>query len=375
MKKRDHLHKQRGVATLLTTVVFLAVMSIMAVYANRSAITENAMMSNAYRAKQAAEVADGALDYALASFFAGGADSQVQNQLDTFTAAELSAALGGRRATVSYCDPSSTPANCIAPAGGNLTNLMVVATGWSDDGTAVHRVSTLVTENPFFSAAPKAPLILKGAGSSFLSGNLSLTNNTATGINVWTGSDIGSASGSFETFGRVNNVDSQRISEKVQNRYYLGPDIIYNDQNLKNANNDEFYTGVLGRSASQLAGAADFKFSSAAGLQNSNNYAGKIIYIDGDYTLDRDLGTANASTILIVKGKFETSGNHNVYGSVVAGSLGRTVGTPTIYGSLIALDATSLQGNVKVIMTQQSINNMQQLTVKSTVGNSWRDWD
>ncbi len=363
---------QHGIATLLTTVVLLAVMSIMGIYASRSAITENILISNSYRAKQAAEVADGALDYALAAFFAGGADANNDTTIDTFTAAELAAALGNRRATARYCAANSTLTNCVAPTLNGA--YMIIAEGWSDDQTAVHRSAMLVNDSPFFSAAPKAPLILKGAGSSFIGGNLSITNNTDTGINVWTGSDIGTATGSFETFGKVNGVLSQKISEKQGNKYYLGPDIIYNDQNLKNSNSDQFYTSVIGRSQSELASLADVKVSSVSDLQTGNNYAGKIVYIDGNYSLDRNMGTSTASTILVVKGEFSTNGNHTFNGSVIAGSLGKTVGTPIINGSLIALDATSLQGNVNINMTTQSVQNIQNITVKSVVGNSWRDW-
>lgn len=379
MRKNFRPKEQRGIATLLTTVVILLVMSVMAIYASRSALLENTLMNNSYRSKQATEIADAALDFGLATFLANGADSDNNNVADVM---DPSGVTNGRRAEVRFCDPTSTLINCIAPT--NLNRIMIVAAGWSDDQTAVHRSSLLVASNPFFGASPKAPLIIKGAGTSFLTGNLTLVNNTDTGINVWTGTDIGSANGSFETYGKVvtrdgagnitNTALNQLISEKSQNKYFLGPDIVYNDQNLKNATTNQFYESMIGRDKSSLKSIADYSYTAAEGLSAGQSYAGKIVYIDGDYDLRQSLGSASESTILVVNGRLTMSGNLTVHGSIIANNLGNITGTPTINGSLIAENATSLQGNVTIQMTQQAINNLNNLRVKSVVGNSWRDW-
>ena len=371
MKYVHRIHAQKGVATLLTVVVILVVMSLMAVYVHRGALMENLLMNNLYRAKQAEEVADAALDFALAYFLANGADADENNVADTL---DPMAVTNGKRATVQFCDAAtSTLTSCVTPT--DLTRIFILATGWSDDHTAVHRSRLLVASNPFFSGSLKAPLIVKGS-TNFLGGNLTITNNTDTGTNIWTGHDIDNATGSFQTYGRVNGVDSQAISEKTGSKYYLGPDVVYNDQTLKNSSDSAFYESVIGRTMANMATSYDVKVSDCSELSSSNVYAGKIIYVTGSCALNQSLGSAaSGSTILVVAGTLSISGNNTVYGSLVADTLGNITGTTTIYGSIVARSApNNFAGNINLQMTTQSSNNIKKLTVKTVVGNSWRDW-
>lgn len=369
MRQINGFHRQKGVATLLTAVVILVIMSLMAAYAYRGALLDNQLMNNLYRAKQAEETAETALDFGLAYFLVNGVDATGDTVVDTL---DPTAVTNGRRATVQFCSATSNIPTCVTPT--DFGKIMIMATGWSDDQTAVHRSRMLVAANPFFGASPKAPLIVKG-GTNFIGGNMSVTNNTDTGVNIWSGDDIDGATGSFQTYGKVNGVDSQAISEKTGNKYYLGPDVVYNDQTLKNSSTDQFYQSMTGRSMSEMSAAYDVKFASCADMASGNNYAGKVVYITGNCALNRDLGTSSLSTILVVAGTLSMSGNNTIYGSLVADTLGNITGSSTIYGTLIARSAPSnFAGTVNLIMNSQSSSNLQKVTVKSVVGNSWRDW-
>lgn len=371
MKNFSRPSLQKGVATLLTAIVILVVMSLMAVYAHRGALLENLLMNNLYRAKQAEEVADAALDFGLAHFLANGANSVSPTAADTLDPTTVT---NGKRATVQFCDVTSTLTNCVSPT--NFGRIFILAAGWSDDHTAVHRSRLLVANNPFFGASPKAPLIVKGS-TNFLGGNLTIRNNTDTGINVWTGHDIDSATGSFQTYGKVNGVLDQAISEKTGSKYYLGPDIVYNDQTLKNATTDAFYQSMVGRTMADMSTSYDVKVANCGELDSSSNYAGKIVYVTGNCALNQSLGSSatNGSTILVVAGTLSISGNNTVYGSLVADTLGNVTGTSIINGTLIARSApNNFAGNITLQMTTQTQSNIQNLTVKSVVGNSWRDW-
>lgn len=369
MRKIIGQRQQKGVATLFTVVVLLLVMSLMAAYAYRGALLENQLMNNLYRAKQAEETAEAALDFGLAYFLANGADADGNSVADTL---DPSVVTNGKRATVQFCDSTSNLPTCTAPS--NLGRIMIMAAGWSDDQTAVHRSRMLVASNPFFGASPKAPLIVKG-GTNFIGGNLTLRNYTDSNVNIWSGDDIDGATGSFQTYGKVNGVEGQLISEKTGSKYYLGPDVVYNDQVLKNSTTDGFYESVIGRNMTDMATSYDEKFSSCSDLASGNNYAGKVVYITGNCALNRDLGSVAANTILVVAGTLSLSGNNTIYGSLVSDTLGNVTGASTIYGSMITRSApNNFAGNVVVQMTTQSQQSLQNLTVKSVVGNSWRDW-
>lgn len=368
MNLDNSVHKQKGVATLLTAVVILLVMSLMAAYAYRSSLLENQLMNNLYRAKQAEETAEAALDYGLAYFMANGVDATADSVVDTL---DPSGVTNGRRATVQFCSSTSNIPTCTAPT--NFGQIMIMATGWSDDQTAVHRSRMLVASNPFFGANVKAPLIVKG-GTNFLGGNLTVKNNTDSGINVWTGHDIDSATGSFQTQGKVDGLLNQNISEKTGSKYYLGPDIVYNDQTLKNASTDVFYQTVVGRTAKEIQASADVKVATCADLSASDSYAGKIVYVSGNCDLRRNLGSDSASAIVVVGGELTVGSNSEVWGSLIANSLGRFNGTPTVHGSLVSLTADSLNGNAIIDLTDQWKTNLMNVRVKSVVGNSWRDW-
>lgn len=369
---------QKGVATLFTTVVLLFVMSVMAIYASRGSVLENTLMNNAYRAKQAAEVAEAALDFGLASYLAGGVDANGDGAVDVFDPTPaLTFVVDGevqvRRGTVRFCTEASTLTACTPLAAVGAGRALLVAEGWSDDQTAVHRAAVLISANPVFGGALKAPLIIKAAMNK-VNGTFDLINNTDSGLNIWTGDDIDNANGNFQTRGKVNGVEDSLISKKSGSQFYLGPDVVYNDHALKNSTVDGFYERVTGVSKTDLISQATIKPTAADPLVSSNLYSGQIIYVNGDFKLDQNFGTADKPVILIVNGDLTGSkSNITLYGAILATSVSSFNG-PKVFGSLIAENVGTLNGNSPIELNDQVSQGINNITRNSVVGNSWRDW-
>lgn len=375
-RRTNRLYNQRGVATLTTAVILLFVLSLMVVYASRSSLSDLLLSNNLYRSKQAAENAQAALDFAYADFLDGG----ITTASTTYGTASAPIALAGLgRAVTRLCTVESTFTNCTDAT--DLNSFRMISTGYSDDGTAVHYATLVVTGKPVLGGAPLAPLIMKTAGSSLLSGNLDITNNTDSGYNVWSGTDIGNASGSFITRGVVNGVENQIISEKSGSRYYLGPDVVYNDQQFKNATTDQYFQLAVGKTKAEITSQAQTVVDASNPLDATKTYGDQVIHATGtSFTLGQTLGTPTEPVILVVDGEFNFTGNGSVYGVIIANSVGRFAGTndpaapAKIIGSLVVLSGTGLNGNASILLTKSIQDEIDKIVVRGAIGNSWRDW-
>lgn len=369
-------HKQHGIATLTTTVILLFVLSITVIYASRSSLSDLSLSNNLYRSKQAAENAQAALDYAYADFLDGG----ITTASATYGTASAPVVLPGLgRAFTRLCTVASTFNSCTDAT--DLDRFRMIATGFSDDGTARHTATLVVSARPVLGGAPLSPLIMKSAGSSLLSGNLEITNNTDSGYNVWSGTDIGNASGSFITRGVVNGVENQIISEKSGSRYYLGPDVVYNDQQFKNSTADGFYKLAVGKTQAEITAEATTVVTASSPLDTSKNYGGQVIHATGaSFDLKQTLGTPTEPVILVVDGEFSFTGNGSVYGVIIANTVDRFAGTKDaaapakVIGSLVVISGTGLNGSASILLTKAIQGEIEDIVVRGAVGNSWRDW-
>lgn len=371
----NRMPRQRGVAVLMITVVLLLVMLVIVMYSTRSTVIELQLTNNALRSKQAATAADAALDFALAHYFQFGGDQNNDNVPDTLTIPSTLAPIN-TTASVAYCTPTSTLQNC-TPAS-DLSSMRIIASGRSADGTAIHYATTLVSSQSAFGVNPRAPFIARGASSATLNGNLTVVNNISR-LTIWTGTDIGSMSGSFQTRINIDGVNNQISSEKTGNKFFVGPDIVYNDHNLKNASTDDFFLGVTGTDRNKMINGADIKLSGTQTLgtdPSGDNWGGKIIYVDrATFDPNSNLGTPTKPVILIVNGNFELNGPNTVHGVVFANNLTKANGNAKILGSLIVNDVTGANGGFTIEASQSVLSGLSQITFKGQVRSAWRDWE
>lgn len=367
--------RQKGIATLLVSVVILVLMSIIAAYTARSSLLNLTLTNNSYRAKQAEAAASAALDYALAYYLSGGADQNGDGSVDPLTVP--TGLTGGNQASVAFCDPSGV-LTCTTPS--NIYRLRIIAQGFSDDDMATATQSVLVSEESALGAFPKAALTAKGAGAATLNGNLTVINNNPGGITIWTGTNIGAMTGSFETKISVEGNSNQISSEKVGSKFYVGPDVVYNDYSLRDLTYPQFFEQVTGNTKEELVGKAGISISGSQTLPTSNaanNYlGGQIIYVDkATFDPNTNLGTADKPVILIVNGDFELNGPNVINGLVIAKNLSKANGTARVNGAMIMENVTNANGGFTIEMVPSVISNLGKITTKSTVGNSWRDWN
>jgi hypothetical protein len=370
-----HRSHQRGIATLLVSVVILVLMSIIAAYTARTSLLDLALTNNSYRAKQAEAAASAALDFAMAYYLNGGADQNNDGTADTLSVP--TGLTGGNRTTVQFCDPSAV-LTCTAPT--NLYRLRIIAQGYSDDDTATTSQSVLVSEESALGAFPKAALTAKGAGAATLNGNLTVINNNPGGITIWTGTNIGAMTGSFQTKISVEGSDNQISSEKVGSKFYVGPDVVYNDFSLRDLTYPEYFQQVTGTTQDELIAKAGISISGSETLPAAtaaNDYlGGQVIYVDkATFDPNTNLGTTDKPVILIVNGNFELNGPNIINGLVIAKNLTKANGTARVNGAMIMENVTNANGGFTIEMVDSVISNLGKITVKSTVGNSWRDWN
>jgi Tfp pilus assembly protein PilX len=368
-------HRQRGVAALLVSVVLLLAMTVIIIYSSRSSLLELQLMASAHRMRQAVEAADAGLDWALSTYLRGSGTAVPSTQTGT---------VGTAAWQVQYCTPASTLTTCSTATNGN--SMRMVATGWSDDRTAVHRASMLVTGRNVFEAVPKAPLIAKGALGASLTGNLNIVNNSDFGLTIWTGTPITTTTGSFTTRVKINGQVNQISSSKVGSTFNLGPDVIQNDYSLAATTAADYVESVLGTSVDSLISMADFEAASITdipGPEASNNYhANKVIYINGNVVLNnslfptstRQFGTVTTPAILVINGNIDIRSSFDFYGIIIANNVVGATGTSVITGSVITNSVNNVSGNLTIQADPNLETKRQSFVKRTTVSTSWRDW-
>jgi len=386
--------RQRGMVTLLISLVMLVTMTLFAVLMSRSSLIELRASANAYRAKQAFESAEAAFNVALAYNSNGGIDHDDDGTVDgvfdtdgdvNHIGDSATTTLDGKNVEARFCTPGDNPpTTCNAPT--DFNNVLLWARGWSDDQTAVHVIQERVT---FISSLPNGPLVpVVTRAMSFATGNLTVRNPDSNKT-IWTGDTISSASGSFETFIQLDSDPAlESSSKKTGSVYTLGPDVLQGDSNLSTPTGDFNGDGVVDSNDLPLQFFQNFFGTDKAGFQNSANYEfadcstlGSLpaftqptsIYINGDCTLSTDLGTATAPVILVVNGQLDLNGNHDVYGVLYGDTVIANGGTD-ITGSILTGDVVSGTGSVSITYSAPIINALENSGARAPINGSWRDF-
>lgn len=412
-RSRDTLRfRQHGAATLLLSIVLLLVLTIVAAYASRSALLDLAITGNQARHKEAQSHAEAVLDCALALYAANGLyETGTSPRTPTQILNTECNQSSGVNATVYYLKHASTdPTHGLTsstlfrrcPFAPTIDNLhseglnpgFLYAVGRSTDQSATYCVGVVVSAQRALGSGTNniATITAAIATSAKLTGNLTVTNNNSGGVNIWTGTDISDMNGSFETKISIDGNPNQVSSEKDGNKFYVGPDVIFNDPDVrKTAINpvtgqplpfSAFYNNIFGVDLASVIAGADVRLSAGQTLPAASDaYAGKVIYVNtGGSSFDPgiDLGTADKPVLLIVDGDLELNGNKNIYGTIVTKKLARLNGTVTIEGNLVAATMDTLNGTLR-ITAPPPVNPTDKADPRNfwlpmPVAGSWRDW-
>lgn len=323
-----------------------------------------------------------------------------------------------------FCNPSAaTPAcpstssvvpACTAPT--DFKDVIVVACGWSDDDTAVHRVTQRVQGTPSIPGDMPNPLISRGA-AGLATGGASIYNYF-NDLTIWSGQALTSVSNNSKTYVRdsanptyatadttINSSTNDNPDEPdyrdmsggsatCTNRPgytcstkggQLGFDTITGDTQLSSYSNDQFFERFLGSSPSDYyANSVSYKVDlnntlsgeNSTSANSLNGLQAETVWVSGDLTLPANavVGTQANPVILVVDGNFHLSSNFTVNGIVyVRGNVDGN-GGPTVYGALITEGSVSINGNPNIVYMPMGDSSGDHDGKPTKIQGSWKDW-
>ena len=411
--------KQRGAATLLTSVIIFIAITIVAMLSGKTILNETKIAADNYRISQAVAAASYAMDYSVNYFNSGGFD-QVINADGTSGSDGIADVLGAL--TLTSADSFLTTAATVefehdaAGCGGGTSwkSGMITATGFSDDGLATRQITQCVGPLGLLKdEGPDQPLVSRG--QVFLTGTSNIVNRY-TNTTVWSGNEftIGS-SASIQTFikdsavgvldpvndlNQLINVDENTDTQLVSNKNLgNGLDIIDNDPSLGGLTGDAFFGNFFQGSKEIIKGRADdigqvFDNPSDAADKSGIIWIGDTSSTDvsttaASYTLGGGtIGSITAPAVLIINGDLSINGNPIIYGLVYVIGKYSITGNPDIIGSNIVegTDITSGSSASAPVFTGNGTLDLIYwpafgdgdgnpiLGQTAVISGSWRDW-
>ncbi|WP_019592779.1 MULTISPECIES: PilX N-terminal domain-containing pilus assembly protein [unclassified Thioalkalivibrio] len=404
----QHLGKrQKGLATLLIALIIMVAVTITVIFTAQTAILEQRMSANEMRMKQTANAAQGGIEHAT-HYVQGGFDIVDQNgQPAVLGPSEDQAGQSTYRAlflppeAINWdIDCPDTPSNSIGDYSGvtstaaDTLDVVLLSCGWSDDRSARKGIMTALRAGPSVANPPTNPLITRGGVNTNGRARVFNAFNTLT---IWSGSDLSVTGNPGNTFVREEGVapptdsdlwplESLPNSCQQSNNYVcrtgqqagVGPDVIDGDLALGSLNDADFFRGFMGDTLesyreNQVTPLGDHESTEqmiSAGKANN-----KVLWVDGDYSLNDPVGTREEPAVLVVDGNLDVTGNARFYGILyVTGDL-NTGGSPRFHGAtVIQGDTVSAGGTPYFIFDPVSARGASNIGARGTVSGSWRDW-
>ncbi|MDY0013039.1 MAG: PilX N-terminal domain-containing pilus assembly protein [Rhodocyclaceae bacterium] len=431
---RRNGHAQQGVATLFVVLMLLLAAGLVMLYTSRGAVMEQRLSANEIRAKRAIAAANAGLDRALAlvndptngvglvKFFSSATPPVFVAPTSDLAPTSPFDGAGEPTYLVKYCNVTTnadtltcgttrgTSTNCAAPDSSNLIDAVMFSCGWSDDDSAVHKMTQKLRIHPGLAGTVSTPLITKGVANLLVGGASVL--NYFNDLTVWSGGSMLGQSMTGKTFTRdVANyptADSALDSDNDGTKDYrdtgnspacnnpptgytcstqgstLGHDTVSGDTRLSSLSADGFFQYFFGDNiADYRASEASWVVDLTGTLSNANStnintvgtHDGNIIWVEGDATsLPNTIGTPDKPVTLIINGDLALGSNTVINGIVYVHGDVTGNGSPTVYGSLIVQGSANTTGNPKVIYDPNVIQRAESQGVGGKLQGSWKDW-
>ncbi len=210
--------KQQGVASLLTAVVLLICITLVVLFTSKTVLMDTKITADNVRTAQATAAAQAAMDQAIAYAMAGGINQFKNNTTTPFAVTTtagttdtdgvarvdytsispmaITLTSGTQTTTAQFYFDNSAGNRCDNTAGtafsaNPMDKALVVATGWSDDGTATRTISQCVGSFNTLNIDPNTggagvPAPLVGVSSIGVKGNGTMINRISQS-NIWAG--------------------------------------------------------------------------------------------------------------------------------------------------------------------------------------------
>ncbi|TSE25260.1 hypothetical protein Tsedi_01507 [Tepidimonas sediminis] len=419
-------HSIRGVASLLTTVMLVLIASLGVAYLSRTAVSEQRTIMSSYLAQEALMHAETALMTALQRLrhdkpatlhaFATSSNGRQTITNDGRTVAEyLTCATRTDVSTRVLFERCKAGASDFVLASGANTGMLVARGNALLDTTANRYVAVEVAATGGgWNASAIAPLTLAG-GAGVLAGNATVINNNSN-LTIWAGQRLEEITGSFETKISIDGRPDSTSSEKDGSKYNIGPDVVFNDYNLRaltaSDNKEPLEILALGTTFNNFRRLAieidTAKVSFASKLPdiltaistlqaeiNAKRAAGTLtnddlrpiaiaVYSSNpaqtvNLDIKQSLGTADVPIILAVQGNIEFTGNPTINGLVYAAGSADFRGGGTLNGAIVAnqLQGPPGKGNFTIRHGTPTLWNAVSNLYSGgfrMVADTWRDW-
>ncbi|WP_018946725.1 pilus assembly PilX N-terminal domain-containing protein [Thioalkalivibrio sp. AKL17] len=411
---------QKGLATLLITVVILVAITLVIIFTSQTAVLEQRMSANELRMKQSSNASQAGVDAAL--HYASehnrppepdeeGGISALSHESDEYAyrvvfldpgADEVKSGFTGSRDAESLCGatPSAFPAIDAtlilnrADSDANLRDTVVLSCGWSDDRAGLRASFVGVQSSPSMADPPDNPLTTRGGLA--IDGTAAVFN-AYTDTTIRSGGDLsisGGGQGNSYLWGEgqprpsadpddPDPVPDERSDYVQESRGdLLGRDVIDRDDNF-GVGSDEFFRSFMGMSLEDYRSSMESQIIESDGdtMEFGEDEWGQTIWIDGDVRLEGTLGSRENPALLIVDGNLETRGNFDdfhgvlyVTGDLDAGGNPRFFGAAVIQGRTEVPDDAELGGTPEFYFDPLAASTAGRLGARTLVAGTWRDW-
>lgn len=412
MKHRQSMVKQKGMSTLLVSIILLMAAAIITIYQSRNTIMNIKIFTKEYNHQLAEEIAAAGVEQAISylsfnSVLVGsntgsgwlaspakwspcsdavipcgdGTTAFYGNEMLVYrnvTNIQNPTNIAGTALTVHFLTPNDGGTG--APA--ELPIVKVIGVATADNGNALSIVRRTVRAEGLFNNSPLTPLTING-NATFVGGNFNVWGNS-TGLNgssplsIWSGGNVMPLSGSAETYNVASvNGTYPSTTQTLSNSTTDGGDIVDNDPNFPSDLLYHFF-GIPKSEISTIQQNA----SVVAGCGGLNANSSGLIWVTGSCSINGSnggqIGSQANPVVLFVDNAFSMSSNTHFYGMIYITDNSPSVsltGTVDIHGALV-VDKVFNKGagnvNLHYDPTTLSNANMNGSTYNYVLG-SWGD--
>lgn len=370
---------QRGGVTLITALVLLVAITLVTIFASRTAVMEQKMTGNEIRAKQAFEAAQAGMEHMMAYAADGGVDHDNDGTIDM--ASSVTATLSNLAAyTAQYCAPASALPTCSSVT--DFNNVLIYAVGRSGDGTASRTLTQIVRTLPATPNIPTNPLVSRETVNVGGSGMITNPEGNAT---IWSGGNIDIENATAKT--RIPDPGDPSKVVDSSAKGLIGADVIANDKTLAALSGDEFFGNFFGMKPAQykaLVASVQLDLSQVGTSTGTlNGMTNEIIWVEpssvgGTVQLQSNstIGTANNPVILIVNGNLEAQGNVTVNGILYVTESFVGSGSLDVNGAVLvqAGMGAGATGSLDVWYNSAILGRAGRLGPGAMLAGTWKDW-
>jgi Tfp pilus assembly protein PilX len=393
-------HQQRGVATLLMSMIILMVITFITLYTSRTVRMEQKIATNDYRGRMAFEAAETGIEAAMAAINAGWTRNLDVNPADGIPDdvngdgfpdlratnvvfdVDLNATEANNVNTLTLSNNSRVGVTLFDDSTGDLIITRVVSVGTSDDGTAQRTITQSIVIVSPLPNIPDTPLLTRGG---VVIGGSATINNPEGHSTIWSGGPVDVGGNNTTSTSIANPADPNYPNclggsvacglIQVSTNSVVGLDIIANDSSLANLSGPDFFRNFFG------VNPATYRDRSATIIRNGSfppsGTSGERVWVNGNVSLtgNNTFGTAASPNIIIVDGDLKVVGNQTINGLLFVTGKIWGAGNVTINGSAVITNInSSTGGNVTVNYNSAMLRRLADGGAPAGGGATWRDF-